>query len=542
MKNYFRPVAVAIFTVFLLGIHPRLPSGLASIPFPPLDPPSEVAPFRLPPGFQQELVAYQRDGENTPNPGGMWDMIALNVDGTAEDGRYLFRAHETGFNAGISRTDLETGFTETLVSDPDYGAFDPVLWTPWNALLTAEEWSGEGRLFEITNPLASASSIHIVQRTIIPLVSHEGLKFDGAGNLYFVDEVNGGGLYKFAPLNPFTLDALTQGQSFVLKDVDDLDGANTGVGQWVAITDVLGNPLPEEFGVTDPFDNTELSRPGRQAADDVGATDFFRPEDLEIGTLANGHEVLYMTTTSTHQVFSIELDINEADEAMVRIFADRGTTDATTNFPVGGNLASPDNLAVDSSGNIYIVEDNTPGDIWFAEDVGNDGVAERLARWATLMTAGAEPTGLLFDHDNPRVAYVNVQHPHSAIINSNGGAISFPADGLGDATFRITAPLVGDLDCDGDLDFDDIAPLVLGLNDPIAYEDIFGLSPRVKGDVDGDGDLDFDDIPAFISLLSGQAAGRMQRIPEPRTLVLSALSIVVLSCWRCAHPASQPNL
>jgi hypothetical protein len=102
--------------------------------------------------------------------------------------------------------------------------------------------------------------------------------------------------------------------------------------------------------------------------------------------------------------------------------------------------------------------------------------------------------------------------------------------------------LVGDLDCDGDLDFDDIAPLVLGLNDPIAYEDIFGLSPRVKGDVDGDGDLDFDDIPAFISLLSGQAAGRMQRIPEPRTLVLSALSIVVLSCWRCAHPASQPNL
>jgi hypothetical protein len=549
MSGPLRQFTVIFCIAFLVGLQPQLPDAQASIPFPPLDPPPEEAPFRLPPGFQQELVAYQRDAEKTLNPGGMWDMLALNGDGSPHDGRFLFRAHETGFNAGISRTDVQTGITETLVENVNYGAFDPVFWTPWNTLLTAEEWSGEGRLFEVTNPLAPVPSINIVQRTAIPLVSHEGLKVDRAGNLYFVDEAIGGGLYRFVPVNPFTPGALTQGQSFVLRDVEGLDGTNTGVGQWVPITDILGNPLPEGSGVTNPFDNTVLSRPGRQSADDVGASDFSRPEDLELGTLGNGREVLYMATTSSHQVFSIELDINEADEAFVRGFADRDTTDALTNSPVAGNFAFPDNLAIDLSGNIYIVEDNDTGDIWFAEDVENDGVAERLARWATLTTPGAEPTGLLFDHNNPRVAYVNVQHPHSAIIDSNGGAIAFPTDGLGDATFRIISSLPGDLDCNGNVDFDDIAALVLGLNDPITYEASFGLQPRVKGDLDADGDFDFDDVPGFIALLSGQVGVGMQPIPEPSTLTLIVASVISLSGvvrpifarWR-APAARRPTL
>ncbi|MCZ8077133.1 MAG: FxDxF family PEP-CTERM protein, partial [Paucibacter sp.] len=42
-------------------------------------------------------------------------------------------------------------------------------------------------------------------------------------------------------------------------------------------------------------------------------------------------------------------------------------------------------------------------------------VADAVAKWASLSTAGAEPTGLYFDKVNPNVAYVNVQHPNSGV-------------------------------------------------------------------------------------------------------------------------------
>jgi len=65
----------------------------------------------------------------------------------------------------------------------------------------------------------------------------------------------------------------------------------------------------------------------------------------------------------------------------------------------------------------------------------------------------------------------------------------------------------GDVDFDGDIDFDDIAALVLGLTDLDAYEVLYGAPPNANGDTDGDGDLDFDDIPGFAELVtSGLAA------------------------------------
>lgn len=61
----------------------------------------------------------------------------------------------------------------------------------------------------------------------------------------------------------------------------------------------------------------------------------------------------------------------------------------------------------------------------------------------------------------------------------------------------------GDVDFDGDMDFDDIDPFVLGLKDPEAYEQQYGVPPACNGDTDDDGGFDFDDIPGFVSLLTG---------------------------------------
>jgi uncharacterized protein len=176
---------------------------------------------------------------------------------------------------------------------------------------------------------------------------------------------------------------------------------------WAPITNATGGTIG---GVS--VLNADGSIDGRLTANAVHGTDYQRPEDMEIKTLANGDEMVFVTTTTTHEVYSINLGSNE-----VKLFAGRDTLDQATGLAVGTSLTSPDNLAVDAAGNIYIVEDQPGGaaDIWFAQDTNNDGVAESLGRWASLSTIGSEPTGLYFDKFNPNTAYVNIQHPDSLV-------------------------------------------------------------------------------------------------------------------------------
>ena len=93
------------------------------------------------------------------------------------------------------------------------------------------------------------------------------------------------------------------------------------------------------------------------------------------------------------------------------------------------------------------------------------------------------------------------------------------------------AILTGDMDLDGDTDFDDIGSFVLGLKEASAYETAFGVPPEWKGDTDGDGDHDFDDIPGFVNLLQGQVAFG---VPEPpsRLLGIAGAALLVLACGR----------
>lgn len=63
-------------------------------------------------------------------------------------------------------------------------------------------------------------------------------------------------------------------------------------------------------------------------------------------------------------------------------------------------------------------------------------------------------------------------------------------------------PLPGDMDCNGDVDFDDIDPFVQALNSPSAYEADHPHCPFTNRDVNGDGVVDFDDIDPFVAALS----------------------------------------
>ena len=379
----------------------------------------ESAPFRLSSDNFRQVNIVTRDPQQLDRfDSGNYDMNTVNENG-AEAGAYLFTPFEAG-RAGIQRTDLRTMQTTTIWQAPQPGShvsFDASRWTPWGSYLTAEEsWSDPGqppsnygRLFEVTNPLADPQAIALIHRNILPRVSHEGLAFDQDHNLYFIDERNGSHIFRFTSRKPHATSGdeyFAAGQTSVLRVGDGAVKEATGKATWIALTDRDGKPLP---GVVLVHGNEIDGRATPKLAAFLG-TRFDRPEDLEIKTLRNKAQLLFVATTTNHKVFSIDLKRDE-----VKLFASRETIDLATGFEAGDEFTNPDNLAIDADGNIYIVEDQPGGveDTWYAVDRDDDGVADAIGKWASLNTAGAEATGLYFDPFNPHLAYINVQHPDS---------------------------------------------------------------------------------------------------------------------------------
>ena len=411
----------------------------------PVDGPEEATPITLPdPMWSQRTVADRRTQEDLV-PGsnsGNWDMITSNETGP-DAGRYLFMPFETG-NAGVQRVDLQNPHYEqrtvTIVAPGTQGfvSGDASRWTPWGGYLTAEEsWgtgSTKGRLFEVTNPItAGPDGGEFVWRSIVPRVSHEGLAFDKNHTLYFIDELNGGSIYKYVSANPDATsgdDFFAAGQTFALRvgAGGQFEGNNgpaiTGPAIWVPITNAVGGAIP---GVSTVLADGTID--GRVSADDndVRATGYNRPEDIVLQTRADGTQQLYFATTDsdvnatgsdgTSRVYALNLSTTE-----VKLFAAPQSIDLATRMPVLGGLRNADNLAIDAEGHIYIVEDRGGGsddDVWFAADWNQDGdlldEGEGLARWASNGTVGSEFTGLYFDWRNPNLAYVNIQHPDSGV-------------------------------------------------------------------------------------------------------------------------------
>lgn len=382
----------------------------------------------------------------------MFDMIAYDPSGN-----FLFIPHETLNGAGVSRHDIAARKTEVLFQgdqqgdrstglgwENDWGAFDPCRFTPNGTLFLAEEWSGMGRVIEVLNPFGEQGDIEIRELNSIANVSHEGINFSKKYNdvIYFVDEDRSGSIYKFVMKKKGDY---TVGQTFVLsvdafiptggdaslRYSDQAVGVvRTGAATWVALTDANGTPLP---GITDPFVNS-AGRNGRIAADDADATPYGRPEDCEVGRLRNGNEVLYFAATSESTVYSVEMLKNNKSKAIVREFASEANTPKNKGYaPTTGILNSPDNLAQDALGNIYIIEDapngsSTGGDIWFCRDVNNDGVASSVDHFMSIRVPGSEATGMIFNPQIPTEFVVAVQHPASTNLD-------VVTDGHGDAVW-----------------------------------------------------------------------------------------------------------
>jgi secreted PhoX family phosphatase len=353
-----------------------------------------AALLNLPDGYSQEVIASEPDYLDVP------DMNTLNETGP-QAGRFLYHPHELGSNGGVSVTDLWTGETRVLVRRADWEALDPIVWTPWGTILFAEERTASSRQFPDPDfPAAKAGLVYeldpatlaVTVRPAIGSKAHEGMRFDRQGNLYGISETNPGALFKFVPDRRGDL---SSGQPYALKVVSD-PGDGTGEAVWV------------------PLDRAAVQIDADAEAARVGATGYFRPEDVEISTSTGNSrgQVLYVAVTGNSstvrgRVLAIQL-------------RNDGTAFVSNYVKVGENVSSeflmPDNLALDHTGRLFIAED--PGsagstgqgdDIWVATPGADQQHAASVSRFASLTDCAAEPTGLYFEKSNGSL-FVNIQH------------------------------------------------------------------------------------------------------------------------------------
>ncbi|MBK9127945.1 MAG: hypothetical protein IPM13_09105 [Phycisphaerales bacterium] len=98
----------------------------------------------------------------------------------------------------------------------------------------------------------------------------------------------------------------------------------------------------------------------------------------------------------------------------------------------------------------------------------------------------------------------------------------------------VRVDVVGDLNCDGEVTFDDLDAFMLALTDPSGYAQAHSDCRLLLGDVDGDGDMDFDDIDYWVALVgvSAVAADRYEYDHENRlTGVRGPDGVLKLRIW-----------
>lgn len=381
------------------------------------------APWKLPEGYTQRVVSDESDLNIYDGGRDDWhDMNVVNETGP-QAGRFMYRTHELRLPASLpeggalSVVDLKTGETKLLGSDESWNALDGIRWTPWGTLLFAEETTG-GRLFEVVLNNDMMSVAEVIDRPQVGRMAHEGIDLDVDGNVYIVDEHRGrtsgcdgvvpcgGGVYKFVPN---TFGDLSSGELFVLK-VNGSDGV--GSAEWA--------------GPIDPL-NARTSGTG------FGGQSYQRPEDLEIIG-----DTLYVAITEGPRDAQTETNPAEDNFGQLefkselyegRVIALNMKTMQVSNFVKPGVNApveigkpgeeghqtgfdSVDNLAEAPNGDLIMIEDNKPSDIWFAstKEVNKYGASEEVNLFASLTDPGAEGTGIYFSPTDPKTLYVNIQH------------------------------------------------------------------------------------------------------------------------------------
>lgn len=365
-------------------------------------------------------------------------------------------------NPSVQRIDTTTGEVETILRG--MSRCDGIRRTPWNTILATEE-TADGAAYEILEPLvttnhtvtdralgtivdpANVASTEVAKRTALPTMAWEGLDLTGEGVVVGGDELrpgtgtldsDGGGIFKFVPAVPHPGGAITQlsqsplvsgsvyaFQASCTTKADDSgadqfpqygQGCEIGQGAWVEVTAATARP----------------------DANTLGATGYYRPEDGHFDPNYTGGGFLFCWTNTGEEdadnygeTLCME-DVNPlgtggtvVDSRNLFTYLADSTGTAGTGSANGKAVASanrfvegdteftqPDNLAFQPvTGIVYVIEDNSNGDIWacLRDGADRDIKSDGCVRMLTVKDQSAEPTGFAFTADG-KTAYLSIQH------------------------------------------------------------------------------------------------------------------------------------
>lgn len=395
--------AGAVSATLLLSLAPAAHAAKGTLPFDPISGSAYgqasndwTVPYVAPEGYTQTLVKDETALDVYPGVDDLHDMNTQNETGP-QAGRYMYNTYEVGSNGAVAVTDLHTGATKVIAQREDWNRLDGIVWTPWGSLLITEETTG-GHVFELfLDPQDPTKVLSVEDRSELGVLRHEGIDVSSDGSVFVIDELNGGSIFKFVPTKRGDL---SDGQLYALK----LSGLTDAAQAWdsAAYSQKVGGFEWVALNMAQVVVNADA------AADAVNATEFGRPEDVEIIG-----QTVYVANTSEDRVVAIDLSKN-----VLTSFVQAGV-----NFPVedkGAGITgfnNPDNLAAGPDGALWIVEDNAFSDIFRAgKDLDHDGSADSVELFASLKDEGAETTGIYFGQ-NPKDLFVSVQHPDKALAD-----------------------------------------------------------------------------------------------------------------------------
>jgi hypothetical protein len=374
-------------------------------------------------GLKAEYLT--REAANKTDMMAFWpsDANATHLISCVEGSRETIATDK--LNPSVQRIDLHTGAVETVLRG--MSGCDGIRNTPWGTILATEEKS-DGGAYEILDPLATSNEqvldratgavsnpAMIAKRDALPTMSWEGLTVLDSGVVLggdelrpgtAADDVDGGALFKFVPAMPRMDDSL----------ISDLANSPLAAGSVYALQ-VSCRDAKQQYGQGCEIGNGAWvmvnASSARSDADAVGATGFYRPEDLHRDPMYMGEGVRFCWANTgnegAHNYAEVMCGVDSEPT-----LADSDTRSVVINRFVEGDtdFNSFDNLAFQpNTGNLYVIEDHPNGDVFAClpdgadRNIKTDGCVKILS----VKDTSAEPTGFMFSADG-KTAYVSIQH------------------------------------------------------------------------------------------------------------------------------------
>ncbi|MBN2702490.1 MAG: DUF839 domain-containing protein [Methylothermaceae bacterium] len=348
------------------------------------------------------------------------------------------------YNPSVQAIDLATGAVTTLVRGMD--RCDGIRRTAWGTILATEE-TDDGGAYEILDPLNTNTTVidratgevsdpgHVAKRAALPTMAWEGLTVLDSGVVIGGDELrpgtgeddkDGGAIFKFVPASPYIGN----------NAIQNLDESPLVAGSTYAMQ-VSCRDSRQQYGQGCEIGNAAwisiLASDARDDADRVGATGYYRPEDLHQDPTYEGEGVRFCWTNTGNEGAKNYAEVICGVDSEP-LLADADTRSVVVNRFVEGDtdFNSFDNLAFQPrTGNLYVIEDHSNGDVFAClpdgedRDIKTDGCVKVLS----VKDRSAEPTGFGFTADG-ETALLSIQHSN----DGNCGAGTDCADVDGYAT------------------------------------------------------------------------------------------------------------